>query len=104
MIFRLGIYKAKHGILWNDKVLANVCLKLIPKILCVSTIVKNMKHFLLQSYKISKKTLILFQIQITFFFSKIKSLAVYIETLKFYYLLLQHVEEYMFDCKKYFSK
>ena len=60
--------------------------------------------FLLQSYKISKKTLILFQIQITFFFSKIKSLAVYIETLKFYYLLLQHVEEYMFDCKKYFSK
>ena len=44
MIFRLGIYKAKHGILWNDKVLANVCLKLIPKILCVSTIVKNMKQ------------------------------------------------------------
>ena len=44
MIFRLGIYKAKHGILWNDKVLANLCLKLIPKILCVSTIVKNMKQ------------------------------------------------------------
>ena len=49
----LGIYKAKHGTLWcytcSDKILTNVCLKQIPKILCVSSPEKYEIEFLLWS-------------------------------------------------------
>ena len=59
-VFPLGIYKAKHGTLWNDRILANVCLKLIPRF-CED--MKNMKWSLFfRVTKMSKEIVILLQI------------------------------------------
>ena len=57
---------------------------------------KHETELLLQSYKMSRETMVLFQIWITFCLKTKCCLTVCNETLAFYYLLLQHVEEYNF--------
>ena len=79
IISLLSIHKTKHGTFWcytwRNKILANVCLKLILKIILVNACLKLIPkicseysrkkyemEFLLQSYKMSKEIVILFQI------------------------------------------